>query len=239
MIIADDEAHARERLKELLERFALFDIVAQAADGSEALEVIIKHKPDVAFLDINMPGISVFSSIPSLQNPPHIVFQTAYSQHAAAAYDMNALDYLLKPVRFERLEQTVKKIKDVCGRHGAEKTALPDSTGRSDGHITISSGGTTSVIAAEEIFRISFENGFCYVYTKSGRLISDKYLNYYEQKLTGGSFFRTSRNDMVNVHHITLIRKELPGMYVIVLRDGSQVEVSRRRAQVLRTIVEF
>ncbi|NLW77658.1 MAG: response regulator, partial [Methanomicrobiales archaeon] len=82
-IIADDENHARERLRELLGRFDIFDIAGEARDGNEALQMIIIHKPAVAFLDINMPGISVFQTVSSLQNPPLIVFQTAYSEYAA------------------------------------------------------------------------------------------------------------------------------------------------------------
>ena len=94
-LIADDEKHARERLKELLVSFEIFDITAEAATGNEALEKIIMHKPDVAFLDINMPGISVFSTLPSLSHPPIIIFQTAYSEYAVEAYNINALDYIM------------------------------------------------------------------------------------------------------------------------------------------------
>ena len=82
IIVADDEEHARMRLMDLLDRFGNFEVVAQACDGNQALNMIITHNPDVAFLDINMPGISVFQSLPSLNKPPIIVFQTAYSQYA-------------------------------------------------------------------------------------------------------------------------------------------------------------
>ncbi|MCK5451690.1 MAG: response regulator, partial [Candidatus Omnitrophica bacterium] len=111
-LIADDEKHARERLKELLVTFEIFDITAEAATGNEALEKIIMHKPDVAFLDINMPGISVFSTLPSLSHPPIIIFQTAYSEYAVEAYNINALDYIMKPFSRERLEKTVCKIQE-------------------------------------------------------------------------------------------------------------------------------
>lgn len=238
-IIADDERPARERLRELLERFAQFDIIAEAKDGNEALQLIITHKPDVAFLDINMPGMSVFQSIPSLQNPPLIIFQTAYSQHASDAYDINALDYLLKPIRFERLEKAVAKI--------LEKLALitPGPRKSSDvktpqiEHIAITLNGKTKLFAPEEIIRISMEDGCCHIQTLNGKMISDKYLNYYEEKLTGKKFFRASRTDIVNLEHVASIHKMFQGMYSIEMKNGMKIDVSRRKAQELKKIIDF
>ena len=238
-IMADDEKHARERLRELLDRFAVFDIVAEAVDSNEALQLIITHEPEVAFLDINMPGISVFKSIPSLQNPPLIIFQTAYSEHAAEAFDIDALDYLLKPVRYERLEKTVAKIKEKLALKTTDQLTSSDTTTKSIDHITIKISGKTKVIAVKDIIRISFEDGFCYVYAAGDKLISDKYLNYYEEKLTGSQFFRTSRTDIINLDHIAMIHKMFQGMYTIELKNGMQVDLSRRKAKLLKKIVDF
>jgi two-component system, LytTR family, response regulator len=238
-IIADDESHARERLRELLDRFALFDIVAEAKDGNEALQCIIANKPEVAFLDINMPGMPVFQKIPSLQNPPLIIFQTAYSEHAANAYDINALDYLLKPVRFERLEQTVAKIMEKRAIATPEQLKSSEAPAKPADHVTVSIGGKTKVIAARDIVRISFEDGFCYLYTAGEKMISDKYLNYYEEKLKGGSFFRTSRTDIINLNHIAVIHKEFQGTYAIEMKNGMQIDMSRRKAQQLKKIIDF
>jgi two-component system, LytTR family, response regulator len=239
-IIADDENPARERLRELLDRFAAFDIVAEAKDGNEALQLIITHKPAVAFLDINMPGMSVFQSIPSLQNPPIIIFQTAYSEHAANAYDMNALDYLLKPIRFERLEQTVAKIIDKLALSATPQYQKPSAPpAKPADHVTVTIGGKTRVIAAKDIIRISFEDGFCYIHTIGEKMISDKYLNYYEEKLSSGIFFRTSRTDIINLDHIAMIHKEIQGTYTVEMKNGMQIDLSRRQAQELRKIVEF
>lgn len=234
-IIADDESPARERLRELLDRFDEFDIVAEAKDGNEALQLIISLKPQTAFLDINMPGISVFQSIPSLQNPPLIIFQTAYSEHAADAFSIDALDYLLKPVRFERLEKTVAKLHERLS--SGEKSAVTQT--RPSDHVTVTINGKTKIIPAEEIVGISIENGFCYINTVNEKLISDKYLNYYEEKLTGGKFFRTSRTDLINLNHISLINKEFQGTYSIALKNGISIDLSRRKAQELRKIIDF
>jgi two-component system LytT family response regulator len=237
-IIADDESHARERLRELLDRFALFDIVAEATDGNEALQSIIAHAPEVAFLDINMPGVSVFQSLPSLQNPPMVIFQTAYSEHAANAYDVNALDYLLKPIRFERLEKTVARIlenRTLLSALSNVTEAPPKPTDL----ITVTLGGKTTVIAVKDIIRISFEEGFCYLHTSAEKLISDKYLTYYEEKLRAAHFFRTSRTDIINLSSIAMIHKEFQGVYVVEMKNGMKIDVSRRKAQELRKIVDF
>lgn len=235
-IIADDEIHARERLRELLDRFSLFCITAEAKDGNEALQLIITHKPEVAFLDISMPGIPVLQSIPSLQNPPIIIFQTAYSEHAADAYTIDALDYLLKPVRFERLEKTVAKIlqkRSFIMNTSEKQTAKPAD------HVTVSINGKTKIIPVEDIIRISMEGGLCYIYTKDSRLISDKYLNYYEEKLKNSHFFRTSRTDIVNMKTIATINKVYESMYVIELQNGMRIDLSRRKAHDLKKIIDF
>jgi two-component system LytT family response regulator len=237
-IIADDESHCRERLAELLGRFNQFEIVAEAKDGNEALQLIITHAPQVAFLDINMPGVSVFQSIPSLQHPPLIIFQTAYSEHAADAFTINALDYLLKPIRFERLEKTVARILEKLAPAAESRQASDEPLIPTD-QITVTIGGKTRIIAAEDISRISFEDGFCYIYAGGERLISDKFLSYYEERLKGSRLFRVSRTDIINLHHMATIHKTAQGLYSIELRNGMQVDLSRRKAQELRKFVDF
>jgi two-component system LytT family response regulator len=238
IIIADDEIHARERLRELLDRFGIFEIVAEASDGNEALQQIITHKIDVAFLDINMPGIPVFQTVVSLQHPPLIVFQTAYSEHAAEAFEIDALDYLLKPVRFERLEKTVEKIQlKLLSNESTVK--LADTSVKPSDHITITIQGKTRIIQSTEIIRISLDAHFCYVYTAGEKLISDKYLSYYEDRLDSKVFFRTSRNDIINLNYVAFINKELQNSFIIAMKNGMHIELSRRRAQELRKLIDF
>jgi two-component system, LytTR family, response regulator len=201
---------------------------------------MVTLKPQVAFLDINMPGVPVFQSIPSLAEPPLIVFQTAYSEHAATAFDINALDYLLKPVRFERLEKTVLKIRERIGSVAATSGAGEGGSSNAACQLSVSVNGVTRVVPIRDIARISFENGFCYLHTvESEKIISDKFLNHYEEKLQGARFFRASRTDIINLQYLASIRKLLPGMYTIELTNGMQVELSRRRAQALREVIDF
>jgi two-component system LytT family response regulator len=238
-IIADDEAHARERLRELLERCSAFDIVGEAADGSEALSMIVQHVPQVAFLDINMPGVSVFTALPTLRTPPLIVFQTAYAQHAARAFDIDAIDYLLKPLRFERLEQTVARIRERIAR--ADTAAPPAARPAEPGapHIPVTINGATRLVPIRDIVRISFENGFSQLYTVREKIPSEKYLSYFEHKLAGARFFRASRTDIINLDAVAVIHKMFGGVYTIELNNGARVDLSRRKAQRLKQIIDF
>ncbi len=238
-IIADDEVHARERLKDLLSPFNLFAIVAEACDGNEALQHIVSHSPAVAFLDINMPGVSVFQSLPSLQNPPIIIFQTAYSEHAAEAFEIDALDYLLKPIRQERLAKTVIKIQSKLANSNLHVVPAQSYQKEPIDRLSVKVQGRIKIIAIQDIVRISFERGFCFIYTESEKCISDKYLNYFEEKLVDCGFFRTSRTDIINLKAIAGITALTSGVYAIELKNGMQVDLSRRKAQALKKIVDF
>ncbi len=238
-IIADDESHARERLRQLLEKFDFIDIVSEASDGNEALSHIVTHKPDVAFLDINMPGISVFTSMPSLQKSPLIVFQTAYSEYASDAFEIDAVDYLLKPIRPERLEKAVEKIRRRLNPINPQHNDSAGSTAGGVSHITIRAGDTSRVVAVQDIVRISSVDGFCYLFTADEKLMSERYLNFFEEKLAKDRFYRTSRTDIVNLDCIKVIQKEYHGMHSIMLKNGARVDLSRRRARGLRKLIDF
>jgi DNA-binding LytR/AlgR family response regulator len=240
-LIADDESHARLRLKELLSEHDDLKVIGEAVNGNEALEKIITGKPDVAFLDIHMPGISVFSSLSSLKDPPLIIFQTAYSKYAAEAFDINALDYILKPVSRDRLFQTIEKIKEKLSAGGLQHpdTALLDFVEKKTDHITAKVKSAVKLIPVNTIQKICFEDGLSFIYTPDGRFMSDNYLNYYENKLENAGFFRTNRTTIINLSQISAIHSMFQGTYLIELKDKTKVNLSRRRAFVLKKIIDF
>jgi len=241
-LIADDENHARERLSELLRSFSIFEIIAEAQDGNEALQKIITYTPEVVFLDINMPGISVFSSMEALEKKPIIVFQTAYSEYAADAFDIDALDYLLKPIRRDRIEKTVKKIQEKLAAQSIDKNYGYDlnlSSQKIHDHISVKINGVIKIIPTDDIVRISFEKDYCFIYTIEDKFISDKYLNYYERTLKQKSFFRTSRNHIVNLNYISVIHAMYGESYCIELKNNERVHLSRRKAHILKKLIDF
>jgi two-component system LytT family response regulator len=236
VLIADDEAHALDRLRKLLSKYDFLKIEYEAKNGNEVLECIINKKPDVAFLDINMPGISVLQSLPSLKDAPLVIFQTAHSQYAVEAFNINALDYLLKPISEERLEQTVNKIKNILIENST--TEIKPEAGQIK-KITVKDGIKIKIIDIEEIYKITFEDGFSFVYTDEGRFLSDKYLTEFEELLKQNNFFRANRNDLVNLKYVKLIHPMFKGSFSIELKNKDFINLSRRKAKVLRQIIDF
>jgi DNA-binding LytR/AlgR family response regulator len=237
ILIADDEAHARDRLKELIGKYEFMDIQFEAKNGDEVIQLLISNKIDVAFLDINMPGVSVFNSISSLKNPPLIIFQTAYSEFAVDAFRINVLDYLLKPVSEERLKSAVDKIverlkiKNDTDRRPEKKSSVTS--------ISVKSGSVIKILPVEEIYHITFEEGFCFIYTEKERFLADKFLNFYEEELKDSNFFRTNRKDLINLKFINTIHPMFNGNFIIEMKNKAQIALSRRRTKELKDIIKF
>ncbi|MCG8334529.1 MAG: LytTR family transcriptional regulator DNA-binding domain-containing protein [Proteobacteria bacterium] len=237
-LIADDEQHALDRLKDLISDYDQFKIIAESRDGTSALEKIVSEHPDVAFLDINMPGVSVFKTLSSLSDPPLIIFQTAHSKYAADAFEIDALDYLLKPVSKERFARAVEKIKERL--QSKQKQPVSTSPGAEQiEKISLKIQGAIKIIPVKDIQKICFEEGLSFIYTKEGRFLSDRSLNHYESKLQEAGFFRSNRANLINLNYIATIHKAFKGNYLVELKDGSRVELSRRKAQVLKKQLEF
>lgn len=235
VLIADDEAPARKRLKTLLEPHSSFKITAEAENGDEVLKYIIEKKPQVAFLDINMPGASVFSTIPSLKDPPLIVFQTAYSQYGVEAFDIDAVDYLLKPVSRERFTKALEKLMDRLGREiSLEPETQPAKLEQPADVISVKSGESLRIIKIDTIRRISFEEGFSFLFCGDEKIYSDKPLSHFAGLLESRGFYQVSRSDIINLKKMSRLHPFFQGQYVAELITGEKVHVSRRRAQGLK-----
>lgn len=233
-LIADDEQHARDRLKDLLSDYAQFQIVAEAKDGASTLEKIVALSPDVAFLDINMPGVSIFKTIAALSDPPLVVFQTAHSNYATAAFDMEAVDYLLKPISRERFKRAVAKLMEKLSPNQPVSGGTEQAQIEIVDKIPVRIQGTIKLIQVKEIYRICFEEGLSFIYTEEGRFLADHSLNHYQAKLQPTGFFRSNRANLVNLDFVAKIHKAFKGNYLIELKDGSRIELSRRRAQAFK-----
>jgi len=237
VLIADDEKHARERLKEMLGKYEIFSIEAEAKNGDEVISLIISKKPDIAFLDINMPGVSVFNTISSLKNPPVIIFQTAYSEYAVDAFGISALDYLMKPVSYERLDKTIEKIK----KHFYAADILIEEEKKHDKikSLTAKTAGLIKIIPVEEIYFITSDDGLTFLQTEKEKLLLDKYLNYYENILSDHNFFRANRKDLINLNLIHSIHPMFNGNYIIEMKNNEKIALSRRRTKDLKNIIDF
>lgn len=222
-IISEDEFHARERLKSLLSSFTDISICAEACDGDELLHYLQKNNVDLAVCDINMPGANVFNIFSSLANPPLVIFQTAYSEFGPSAFEIEAIDYLVKPFPRERLAKALDKVRTKLA---------PDKTPEQQ-TITVKKGNAIEILRAKDIHMIAVIDGLCFIYTEQGRFLADKTLSQYETLLARKNFYRTSREAIVNCSFIQKIHPMFSSSYKVELKNGTKVHLSRRRAPAL------
>lgn len=234
VLIADDELHARKRLKTLLNDHPIFKIVSEAENGDQVVSEIIIQKPQIVFLDINMPGASVFNTIPLLEHPPLVIFQTAYSEYGVKAFDINAIDYLLKPVSRDRFSQAINKVSKILDKEEQKDIKLNP---QNKDVISVKSGEIIKIVKLQKISRISFEDGFSFIYVGTDKLYSDKSLNYYDDTLETSGFYRISRADIINISYINKLHPMFKGQYIVEMLNGDKIKISRRRIQGLKELV--
>lgn len=228
VLLADDEPPARKRLRTLIADLPQLNIVCEAANGDEAVAGIVQYQPDLVFLDINMPGASVFKTIPSLKEPPLVIFQTAYSEYAAQAFELDAVDYLLKPVSRERFAKAVTKAQALL----SPKAGVLDST-----QITVKEGEALRIVNIGDIERVTFHDGFSFLCLPTGELLCDKSLVSWEEQLYDHGFFQVSRTDLVCLAKIVKIHPLFKGQFMVEMKSGAKVTVSRRRSSELKKLL--
>jgi DNA-binding LytR/AlgR family response regulator len=249
LLIVDDEAAARTRLASLVEEIDQgIEIVGEAADGVAALELARTAAPDVILLDIAMPEVDGFDVARHLPEPrPLIIFQTAYHEYALEAFDQQALDYVLKPVRRERLAQALERARGRLATLERARLWSPGSLeklGSALGHrrphparLLVRQGAGHRLLPLGEVLRFAADEGLVHAHTREGSPVTDYTLVELETRLAGG-FVRVSRADLVNLAHVLRIVSNGDGSATLTLGDGSTVHVSRRRAADVRAALE-
>ncbi|GAB1448605.1 MAG: LytTR family DNA-binding domain-containing protein [Bacteroidetes bacterium] len=226
-IIVDDERLAREGLKGMLKEFTDIQIVAEAADVDEALELIDRHKPQLLFLDINMPEKNGFDLLEELIETPVVVFTTAYNEFAIKAFEKNAIDYLLKPISADRLREAVQKarkqIEDI--RVQAQRDVL-----QPDEKVFIRDGDRCWYIKLEDIRLIESAGNYAKIHFDRYQPLIHRTLNSLDERLSNKLFFRANRQQIINLNYIDKIEPFFNSGFLMYLKDGTKVEVSRRQA---------
>ena len=229
VLIADDEPHARARLRELLAQCVGVRVVGEAGDGEAVLAQVAREQPDLVLLDIRMPGLDgleVARRLAALPIPPGIVFTTAFEAHALAAFDVEAIDYLLKPVRRERLEVALAK----AIRWGVRSASGADAsqTARSRSHFSAWLGGSLRLMPVAEVRFIRAEQRYLTVVGRGEQLLLEESLRDLEDEF-GARFLRIHRNTLVAPSAVAAFAREGPGLAVVVMREGGErLAVSRR-----------
>ncbi|HEY3375198.1 MAG TPA: response regulator [Candidatus Aquicultor sp.] len=247
-LIVDDEAPARSELRYLLERNADVQVIGEATNSTEALELIKALKYDLVLIDIQMPGLSGLDVVAALKDVPHVpavVFVTAFSEYAVKAFELDAVDYLVKPIDEERLIQTIAKVKKRVdttqvvqaptrkAEQPAEKSVIDID------RIPVESKGKTLLLPTKEIVYISSRNDIVFVHTVDSTFITRFTLKTLEERLENKSFLRVHRGYIVNLRHVIEIVPMYGRSYILKVRanQNNEIPVSRRRGQKLKAML--
>lgn len=234
-IIIDDERLARQELKKLLADFKDVEIVAECVSAADGKQKIEELKPDVVFLDINMPGKTGLELVEEISALPDIVFVTAYDEHAIKAFELNAFDYLLKPVQPQRLAETIKKLTLKEGTGGKENTSLLTENDQ----VFIKDGEKCWFIKVNDIRLFESEGNYVRVYFDSFKPLILRSLNNLEQRLSEKTFFRASRKHIINLNYIASIETWFNGGLMVKMKDHKEIEISRRQAVRLKEMMSL
>jgi two-component system, LytTR family, response regulator len=229
-LIIDDERLARKELINLLNNYDDIEIVGEAVDADDAFTKIAQFTPDVIFLDIQMPGKTGFDLLEMLNSTPRVIFTTAYDEYALKAFQVNALDYLLKPIQAERLKESIAKLKkekeegqDEHQNQEGKKLGLNDQ-------VFVKDGEKCWFVKLEKIRLFESDGNYIKIYFDTFRPMIHKSLNSLDERLDENVFFRASRKHIINLNWVENIEPWFNGGLMIKLKGGEKVEVSRRQA---------
>ncbi|MGB0522975.1 MAG: LytR/AlgR family response regulator transcription factor [Flammeovirgaceae bacterium] len=245
VVIVDDEHYAREVVRHLLERDATISILAECANGYEAVEAIVKLKPDLVFLDIQMPEMDGFQVIKQVEHfcRPYYIFATAYDSFALQAFDVNALDYLLKPFDDERFYRALHKAKAQIFQQGVDEIgeklsglieyaqANSKSVGQYLSRIPIKEKGRIRFIQTAYIDWVEAADQYVQIHVGPEKHVIRESMNTLETQLDPKLFFRIHRSSIVNLNRIQELQPYFKGDYMVILQDGTQLKLTRTRKE--------
>lgn len=219
-LVVDDERAAREELKMALALHDDVDVVGEARNADDALAAIEALHPDLIFLDIRMPEKSGFALLESLIDVPEVIFLTAHHEYAVQAFEVNALDYLLKPFREERLARALEKV----------RAKILSGQGATNRQIFIKDGTRCYFIRPDEISLIESLENYSRLCFQDKKVLLKRSLNQWEKLLDAGIFFRVSRTQIVNLHHVAEVLQRPGGRLRLRLKSGKEADVSSRQS---------
>jgi two-component system LytT family response regulator len=232
-LIIDDERLAREELKSLLKDYHEIDIIDEARNGEEGVEKCQTLQPDLLFLDINMPGMNGFEMVKQLEEIPKVIFVTAYDEYAIQAFEVNALDYILKPVDPLRLKDAIDKLSQSEDDFQSNQTALTTRKDRKlsiKDKVFIKDGEKCWFIELSKVRMLESDGNYVKVYFDQFRPLILRSLNSLEDRLDPEFFFRANRKFIINLQWVSSIENWFNGGLQVELREGEKVEISRRQA---------
>ena len=236
ILIVDDESLARQRMRDLLTDLGGTDIVGEAVNGSEAIEKSVTLKPDLLLMDIRMPvmdGLEAAMHLQGIENPPMIIFTTAYDQHALDAFEVNAVDYLLKPIRMERLDAALQKARPITSKQ-LKEVSLTGDRKSSRSHISVHMRGRITLIPVQDIIYFIADNKYVTVRTASEQHLIEESLVSLEEEFSD-RFLRVHRSSLVNTDYLRGMEKNTAGHWRVLMKGiDEKLVVSRRHTPQVR-----
>ncbi len=241
VIIIDDEQLARQLIATLLKNHSNFEVVAQCSDGFEGFKAIQEHKPDLIFLDIQMPRLNGFEMLELLDNPPSVIFTTAFDEYALKAFEAHAIDYLLKPVTKDRFEKAIQKWESQAANRTATTNIAPViEKNVYEGYqhrIVVKDNGLIRIIPDNEINYIEASDDYVKIYTKNGTFLKKSTLSHIEQTFDPNQFVRVHRSYLVPVSQLLRIEPYEKDSHVALLHCGAKVVVSKNGMAKLKNLL--
>ncbi|NLR80045.1 LytR/AlgR family response regulator transcription factor [Chitinophaga eiseniae] len=229
-VIIDDEPLAREVVKEYLLNFPQIQVVQECNDGFEGLKAIQQQQPDIIFLDIQMPKITGFEMLELVENMPAVIFTTAFEEHAIRAFEVHAVDYLLKPFSSERFDKAVQKWLDQYQVTPASTAALLETAAANpvqSNRVVIKINGKIKIIPVQDIHYIEAADDYVKIFTQEGSFLKNKTMSFFEKMLDPQQFTRVHRSYILNVNQVTRIDPYEKENHLAILRSGAKVLVSK------------
>ena len=238
-VIVDDEKLARDLLQEYIQQIPNIQIVGEASKGKDAVELIDRVKPDLVFLDVQMPGMTGFDVLEEINHDPFVIFCTAYDQYAIKAFEKNAVDYVLKPLDQERFRLAVER---AIGRMKVDENSVgellrnlkTENKTQYDSHIFVQKSEKLLNLPVEEIIYLEASGDYTILTTKNDQFVSSSGIGKLEEILNPETFIRVHRSTIININNLKEIEKHFNGGMVVKMLNGKSFPVSRTYAKLIR-----
>ena len=242
VILIDDEPLARSVVVEYLQSWPQIEIVQECSDGFEGVKAIAQHDPDLIFLDIQMPKINGFEMLELIDQPPSVVFTTAFDEYAIKAFEEHAIDYLLKPFTKERFDRAVQKWLDskLTVESRKDTTAILDNIQTSspkNERVVVKTGNKIKIIPVNDIIFLAADDDYVKIHTAEGSFLKNKTMAYFEKLLGEGNFVRVHRSYIVKIDEITRIDPYEKESHLAILKSGEKIPVSKTGYPKLRQVL--
>ena len=227
VIIVDDEPLGRSIVQEYLQSHTDIEIVAECSDGFEGMKAIQQYEPNLVFLDIQMPKINGFEMLELIENPPAVIFTTAFDEFAIKAFETNAIDYLLKPFSKDRFDKAIEKYTQQLDNKNKEVVDTAAQSPAQQSRIVVKDGNKIKIIPVNQIQYLEAADDYVKIITADGSFLKKRTMSFFEQSLGAYHFIRIHRSYIVNTQLITRIDPYEKDMHIVILNTGAKLSVSK------------